>query len=71
MTTPIQIEFCKVWNYEPEALRAKAQLEALGHTVELIPGGGGVFEITVNGELKYSKKRTGRFPTDDEVNGVV
>ena len=35
--------------------------------VELVPGVGGVFEITVDGELKFSKKQLGRFPTDDEV----
>ena len=35
--------------------------------VELVPGVGGVFEITVDGQLKFSKKQTGRFPTDDEV----
>ena len=35
--------------------------------VELVPGVAGVFDITVDGQLKYSKKQTGRFPTDDEV----
>jgi selT/selW/selH-like putative selenoprotein len=35
--------------------------------VELRRSGGGVFEITVNGRLAYSKKATGRFPTDQEV----
>ena len=29
--------------------------------------GGGVFEITVDGKLAYSKKATGRFPADEEV----
>jgi len=38
-----------------------------GADVELVPGVGGVFEITVDGVLKFSKKQTGRFPTDDEV----
>ena len=38
-----------------------------GAEVELVPGVGGVFEITVDGQLKFSKKQTGRFPTDDEV----
>jgi selT/selW/selH-like putative selenoprotein len=38
-----------------------------GAEVELVPGVGGVFEITVDGSLKFSKKQTGRFPTDDEV----
>jgi selenoprotein W-related protein len=41
-----------------------------GAEVELVPGVGGVFEITVDGELKYSKKQTGRFPTDEEVLAV-
>jgi selT/selW/selH-like putative selenoprotein len=30
-------------------------------------GGGGVFEITVDGHRTFSKKATGRFPTDQEV----
>ena len=28
---------------------------------------GGVFEITIDGELKFSKKQLGRFPTDQEI----
>jgi len=35
--------------------------------VSLQRSGGGVFEITVDGKLAYSKKATGRFPTDEEV----
>ena len=31
---------------------------------------GGVFEITVDGKLLYSKKQTGRFPTDEEVDAL-
>jgi selT/selW/selH-like putative selenoprotein len=30
-------------------------------------GGGGVFEITVDGRLAYSKKATGAFPDDAQV----
>jgi len=26
-----------------------------------------VFEITVDGRLRFSKKQSGRFPTEDEV----
>jgi selenoprotein W-related protein len=33
--------------------------------------GGGVFEITVDGRLAFSKKATGRFPEDGEVLGAV
>ena len=35
--------------------------------VALRRSGGGVFEITVDGKLAYSKKASGRFPTEDEV----
>jgi selT/selW/selH-like putative selenoprotein len=41
--------------------------EKYGAEVALVPGVGGVFEITVDGQLKFSKKQTGRFPTDEEV----
>ena len=39
--------------------------------IRLRKSGGGVFEITVDGKLAYSKKATGRFPTDEEVLGTV
>lgn len=32
--------------------------------VKLIPSGGGVFEVTVDGSLVYSKKKTGSFPDE-------
>ena len=30
----------------------------------LVPAGGGCFELTVNGELVYSKLKTGAFPDE-------
>jgi predicted Rdx family selenoprotein len=30
-----------------------------------------VFEITVDGALRFSKKASGRFPTDDELAKLV
>jgi len=39
--------------------------------VTLIRSGGGVFEITVDGCLVYSKKSTGAFPTEDQVLAAV
>jgi selT/selW/selH-like putative selenoprotein len=32
---------------------------------------GGAFEITVDGALRFSKKRLGRFPTDEEIDALV
>jgi selT/selW/selH-like putative selenoprotein len=36
-----------------------------------VRSGGGVFEITVDGQLRFSKKALGRFPTDAEVDALV
>ena len=33
----------------------------------LVRGGGGEFEVTVDGRLVFSKKQEGRFPDVDEV----
>jgi len=47
-------------HYEPEIEK-----------VTLIPSQGGVFEVTVNRELAFSKLATGRFPNAGEVNDLV
>jgi selT/selW/selH-like putative selenoprotein len=39
--------------------------------VTLRRSGGGVFEIKVNGQLAFSKKAAGRFPTDGEIVGSL
>jgi predicted Rdx family selenoprotein len=39
--------------------------------VELIRSSGGVFEITADGVLKFSKHATGRFPTDAEIDAIA
>ncbi len=35
--------------------------------VSLIPSSGGVFEVSLGGELIFSKKEQGRFPEDGEI----
>jgi len=39
--------------------------------LRLVPSGGGKFEVTVNGQLVYSKVGTGRFPELSEVQQKV
>lgn len=34
-------------------------------------GGGGVFEVSVDGALRYSKRATGRFPDDREIDALA
>ena len=43
--------------------RYKQKLQGL----ELVPSGGGCFELTIDGELVYSKLKTGQFPDEDEI----
>ncbi len=48
------------------------RLEKLGATdIELRPGKSGQFDVTVDGELKYARSRTGRFPTDAEIEHLM
>ena len=39
--------------------------------MELIKGGGGIFDVKVDGQLIYCKKETGRFPEDSEVLDAI
>ena len=39
--------------------------------VEIIEGSGGVFEVTVDGSLIYSKKETGQFPEKGKVISLM
>ena len=69
----ISIEYCAVWNYLPKASSLEAELKEKfsDSTVTLIPSGGGVFEISVDGELIFSKKSLNRFPEKDEISDIL
>jgi predicted Rdx family selenoprotein len=46
----------------------RESLEKLGsHEIELKPGKSGQFDVTIDGTLKYTRSKTGGFPTDEEV----
>ena len=45
-------------------------VELFDAEVDLVASGGGVFEITLDGRLVFSKKALRRFPTDEEINHV-
>jgi len=42
-----------------------------GIKAKLIKGMGGVFEVSVNDNLLYSKKDLGRFPNENEVEDLI
>lgn len=45
----------------------KMQIDRL----ELVPDKGGCFEVSLNGELVYSKLKTGEFPEESRMIGVI
>ncbi len=52
-------------------LLGDATIEDRIESIKLIPSSGGVFEVTVNGELVYSKAATGRHANPGEVYKLV
>ncbi|MBF0171590.1 MAG: Rdx family protein [Nitrospinae bacterium] len=41
--------------------------QRFGVSVELIGGGGGIFDVMVDGDLLFSKHAAGRFPEEREI----
>ena len=40
---------------------------AIGVEADLIRGGGGIFDVNVDGKRIYSKQEVGRFPENEEI----
>ena len=51
--------------------RHQGDRELVDADIELVRSSGGVFEISVDGALKFSKKALGRFPTDGEIDALA
>jgi predicted Rdx family selenoprotein len=50
----------------------RESLEKLGaREIELRAGKSGQFDVTVDGQIKYTRSKTGRFPTDDEIEDLL
>ena len=69
----ITIEYCSVWNYLPNASSLEAELRKNFQNIEikLISGGGGVFEVSLDKNLIFSKKSLGRFPKQSEIVDII
>ena len=71
----ISIEYCHPCNYIARAAWTAQELLMLfgewTDGITLVPGDGGVFELTVNGQQVYSKKATGKFPDTEELNQTI
>ena len=68
----ISITYCTSWVYLNQALSLRESIERqFGIKAELIKGMGGVFEISVNDNLLFSKKELNRFPNENEVEDLI
>ena len=68
----ISIEYCTSWGYLNQALSLRESIERqFGIKAELVKGMGGVFEVSVNDNLLFSKKELGRFPDENEIEDLI
>ena len=68
----ISIQYCTSWGYLDQALSLRESIERqFGVKAELIKGTGGVFEISVNDNLLFSKKELERFPDENEIEDLI
>ena len=64
----IAIKYCAQWNYLPRASSLGDELKKnLGAEIELVAGSNGVFDISLNGNMIYSKFEEGRFPQTEDI----
>ncbi|MGH7120954.1 MAG: SelT/SelW/SelH family protein [Acetobacteraceae bacterium] len=65
----VGIEYCVPCGYEPRARAARALIQQKKPDAEIAlkMGSGGVFEIMVDGKLRFSKRASGHLPSDQEV----
>ena len=73
MLMKISIEYCAMWNYLPRASSLEVELtkDFPEADVSLISSGGGVFEISLDDNLIFSKKSLNRFPEDGEIKKII
>ena len=71
MKINIIIVYCSSWNYAPRATSLVADIldefQTAIESIELVPSTGGVFEVSIDDELIFSKKKLERHAEPGEV----
>ena len=63
-----EIKYCVPCGFLPRAEELKKKMEKeFKAEVKLVEGEKGVFDVSVNNKLIFSKYKEGRFPTWDEI----
>ena len=75
MKNIVRIEYCTSWGYIARAIALMRNVlkehEDKIAELTLVPSHGGVFEISLNDELLFSKKELDRYPEKDEVENMI
>ena len=74
----LEITYCQPCGHQPRAVELVNQLLAeygmplnKKLTVALKPADSGIFDIVLDGQLIFSRKQQGRFPTIDEIKKQI
>ena len=68
----IKIYYCVGWNYKPSAVSLATELKvSFGVDSKLISVEKGDFEVVVDGNTVFSKKKLSRFPEPGEVTETL
>ena len=68
----VDIKYCGPCGFLPRAEELKQRMEKeLKAQVKLIEGEKGIFDVSVNGKMIFSKHKEGRFPTWDEIKKLA
>ena len=71
MKMNIEIVYCSSWNYAPRATSLVADIldefQPAIESIKLVPSTGGVFEVSIDDELIFSKKKLERHAEPGEV----
>lgn len=75
MKNLMRIEYCTSWSYLARAVALSRKIltehEDKISELKLVPSHGGVFEISLNDEVLFSKKELDRYPEKEEVEDLV
>jgi len=69
----VKVEYCGAWGYGAKYERLKAQILTAVPDAQVsgVVGRKTSFEITLNGNLIYSKLKADKFPDNDEIVAMV
>ncbi len=71
----IHIEYCIKWNYEPEFDRVSKIIKNISPNLNISSNRkyprSGAFEIEINGKIVYSKLKTYKFPSEEDIIKLI